>query len=90
MNGYGTTVDDVVLELGRYAGPRGLAFALELQAEEGGNSGIRATIQSISNALRHGNERGLIGRNYPKGGRRAAWHLTDLGRRRLAELDDSL
>lgn len=89
MSGFGTTVDDVILELGRCAGPRGVAYALELQSTEAGNSGIRATIQSISNALRHGDERGLIARIYPRGGRRAAWHLTDAGRRRFAQLEDA-
>jgi hypothetical protein len=57
------TVDRVVEEM-RAHYPGQWVLALDLQMVAGQNTGIRGSIQGISNALRHGHQRGLIERRY--------------------------
>lgn len=76
MKGFGTSRFDVVYWLSQL--PAGWHAAEDLQATRDGNFGIRASIQSISNALRHAESYGYVRRTYPTK-RRAEWRLTMRG-----------
>lgn len=56
-----TTVERVIEEMKAHY-PGEWVRALDLQMVAGHNAGIRGSIQGISNALRHGHQRGLIAR----------------------------
>jgi hypothetical protein len=77
--GFGTSRLDVIRELA--IDPNEWHRALDLQMVVGGNRGIRASIQSISNALRHAYQAGLILRRHAPGcsGNVSEWKVNRYG-----------